>query len=122
MNSTTEKAPAAGKPRTTKKAPAKPAPTFADMARGYLDQLDKDGKSESTIFGYRMELRTAASVLGEDTSLAEITPEKVQAYFASAKVTKNNRRDEQHTLPRMPRGPGHTRISQPLTRPPPAEG
>jgi len=49
-------------------------PTFADMARGYLAELEEAGCSESTVAGYRRELKLAASVLGEEKVLAEITP------------------------------------------------
>jgi len=61
--------------------------SFADMARGYLALLEDEGRSESTINGYRAELRLAASVLGEERPLAEITPEVVEAFLASEVVT-----------------------------------
>jgi hypothetical protein len=35
-----------------------------------------------------MELKTAAAELGEDTPIADITPERVQAFFDSKRVTK----------------------------------
>ena len=62
-------------------------PTFADMARGYLAQLEEEGRSESTINGYRAELRLAASVLGEEKSLDDLTAEEVAAFLGSDAVT-----------------------------------
>ena len=118
MTKNTSTAPKAAKKRTTKKTASKkatpegtpepkategddpaPAPgspkkanvtsaTLADAARGYLERLEADGKSGTTILGYRMELRLAAKHLGEDTLLCELTPKKVQAFFDSPKVTK----------------------------------
>ena len=62
--------------------------SFADMAAGYLGQLEQAGCSESTINGYRRELVLAASIIGEDRPLAELTPEHVEAFLASDVVTK----------------------------------
>jgi len=99
---------AAKKKRTTKKAPMKetpeptaPAPgpgspekanvtsaTLADAAKGYLAQLESEGRSNTTIAGYTAELRLAAKHLGDDVLLCELTPAKVQAFFESPKVNK----------------------------------
>jgi hypothetical protein len=62
--------------------------TLADIAAGYLAHMEEAGKSDGTISSYRMELKTAAAELGEDTPIADITPEKVQAFFDSKRVTK----------------------------------
>jgi hypothetical protein len=60
--------------------------TLADAFAGYLATLERDGRTESTIFAYGMELKTAASILGEHTLLADLTPEKIRAYFEHQKV------------------------------------
>ncbi len=68
---------------------AKPAePTLADVVAGYLEHLEQRGSSESTISGYRAELKAAARTLGEDTLISSITVEHVERYFESDAVTK----------------------------------
>ena len=71
-------------------ATAAPAagPTLHDVCVRYLKHMDKTGKSAGTISSYTMELRLAQGELGEDTPLAELTPEKVATYFACKRVTK----------------------------------
>lgn len=61
--------------------------TFADMASGYLISLEDEGRSESTMNGYRRELKLAASVLGEERPLDEITDKEVEAFLTSEVVT-----------------------------------
>lgn len=63
-------------------------PTLHDAAEGYLAQLDKDGAGDGTLSSYRMELKLALRELGATTALAELSAERVAAYFASAAVTK----------------------------------
>ena len=88
----TEPAPETPAPKKTKpkkKKAGTPGPaTLADVAAGYLAHMEEAGKSDGTISSYRMELKTAADELGEDTPIAEITPEKVAEYFACKRVTK----------------------------------
>jgi hypothetical protein len=62
--------------------------TLADIAAGYLEHMANAGKSDGTISSYRMELRTAAIELGEETPIAEITVERVHEFFTSKRVTK----------------------------------
>lgn len=62
--------------------------TLEDAAEGYLAQLDKDGAGDGTLSSYRMELKLAMRELGATTALAELSAERVAAYFASAAVTK----------------------------------
>ena len=86
----------ASKPKPTKKkaskAPPKPAmtegKTLRDLAEAFLQQLAREDKSDGTIFSYRQELRTAMLELGEETLIASITPDKVQSFYDSARVTK----------------------------------
>jgi hypothetical protein len=88
----TEPAPEAEPPKKAKGKKKVSAPsgtaTLADIAAGYLAHMESEGKSDGTISSYRMELKTAAAELGEDTPIADITPEKVQAFFDSKRVTK----------------------------------
>jgi len=88
----TEPAPEAEPPKKGKGKKKAAAPsgtaTLADIAAGYLAHMETEGKSDGTISSYRMELRTAAIELGEDTPIAEITPERVQGFFNSKRVTK----------------------------------
>ena len=63
-------------------------PTLQDACEAYLKHMDKTGKSSGTISSYTMELRLAQEELGEDTPLADLTPEKVASYFACRRVTK----------------------------------
>jgi hypothetical protein len=62
--------------------------TLADIAAGYLAHMEEVGKSDGTISSYKMELRTAAIELGEDTPVADLTPDRVREYFDSPRVTK----------------------------------
>ena len=69
-------------------APPVAGPTLHDVCVRYLKHMDKTGKSTGTISSYTMELRLAQEEIGEDTPLAELTPEKVATYFACKRVTK----------------------------------
>ena len=73
-----------------KKISAKPqaAPTLSQLAQGYIQDLEKAGKSHGTIFSYGMELKIAMGALGAKTPIASLTPEKVEAFFKSNAVTK----------------------------------
>lgn len=55
--------------------------TLADAAKGFLEKLEADGASESTVSGYRRELNVAMDHFGEAKLLALIQPHEVQAYF-----------------------------------------
>ena len=72
---------------STSIAPA-PGPTLHDACLRYLKHMDRTGKSAGTIASYTMELRLAQEELGEDTPLAELTPENVGTFFACKRVTK----------------------------------
>ena len=78
------------KRRSTKKkeATAPGTATLADIAAGYLADMEAKGKSNGTIASYGMELKTAMVELGEGTLVAELTPEQVQTFFESKRVTK----------------------------------
>ena len=76
------------KPRKKKDAPITGVATLADLAAAYQVQMESDGKSAGTIASYGMELRLAQEELGAETPLAELTPEKVQTFYDSKRVTK----------------------------------
>ena len=65
-----------------------PVATLADLAEAYLVHMHREGRSEGTVASYRMELRSAMAELDGETRLWEITPERVQAFFDSKRVTK----------------------------------
>ena len=89
MEDTAPETPAPKKGKAKKKAtPPTVTATLADIAAGYLAHMENEGKSDGTVSSYRMELKTAAIELGEDTPIADITPEKVHAFFTSKRVTK----------------------------------
>ena len=71
----------------------KGGPTLSDAASAYLVALDNDGAGTGTLSSYRMELQLAMKQLGEDTRLADLTPERVGEYFACDAVmrTKNGK-------------------------------
>jgi hypothetical protein len=73
--------------RTAKKA-TKGGGTLRDVAEGYLTSMEQGGKSEGTMFSYRMELRLALEALGEETPVAKIAVADVAGFFASDPVNK----------------------------------
>jgi hypothetical protein len=77
--------------RKTKKGGSKKAPagdlTLAALADGYLAHMSEAGKSPGTMFSYGMELKAARAELGAETQVASITPDQVQAFFDSPRVT-----------------------------------
>ena len=79
---------AASTPTEPRAPKAKKCPTLADTFAGYLRSLEDAGKSDGTIFSYRLELATAGAELGIDTKLADLTAERVLAFFTSDRVTK----------------------------------
>jgi hypothetical protein len=66
----------------------KTGPTLADVAAGYLAAIEKDDAGPGTISSYGMELKTALRELGENTLVADLTPERVQKYFESDAVMR----------------------------------
>jgi hypothetical protein len=82
------------KPKSrSKKAPRKAAPkssspTLANVADGYLADLEKHGKSASTITSYRIDLGVALRHFGPETKAAGITQKQVETFNTSAAVTK----------------------------------
>ena len=76
-------------PRKGKKAkPAAGDTTLATLAERYLTHLDEVGKSQGTLFSYRLELIVAMEEIGADTKLADLTPERVLAFFICDRVMK----------------------------------
>jgi hypothetical protein len=63
-------------------------PTLGDAFAGYLRSLEADGKSIGTISSYRAELVMAGNALDIATSIAEVTPDHVRAFFTSKQVTR----------------------------------
>ena len=74
-------------PKNTPKR-ARTMDTLGELAEAYLAHLGKSGRSQGTCFSYGIELRTACSVLGAETPLVDLTPERVQEYHDSDRVTK----------------------------------
>ena len=62
--------------------------TLADVSAAYLAHMEDEGKSNGTIASYGMELKTAMGELGEETRVADLTPERVGEFYTSKKVTK----------------------------------
>lgn len=82
------KVPEAKEPKPRKLKKAAETITLGDLAQAYLKALEAEGKSDGTLFSYRLEIRTALTALGEETKLADLTARKVGNFFASDKVTK----------------------------------
>jgi hypothetical protein len=62
--------------------------TLEDLAGKYLQHLEDAGKSNGTLFSYKLELVTALDEIGKDTKLADLTPTRVLEYFNSDRVMK----------------------------------
>ena len=77
--------------KKTKKAKAAPSDaslTLEDVAAKYLAHLEDTGKSQGTLFSYKLELVTALDELGKDTPLATLTLARVLEFFVSDRVMK----------------------------------
>jgi hypothetical protein len=70
------------------KAAADTTMTLEDLAAKYLEHLEVSGKSNGTLFSYKLELITALDEIGKDTKLADLTPTRVLEYFVSDRVTR----------------------------------
>ena len=58
--------------------------TLADLVEAYLRSLSSPG----TVHSYRIELAVALDELGRDTLIREPTPERIEAFTASDRVTR----------------------------------
>lgn len=76
------------KERGAKRKAAGAAMTLGELAERFLEHLKVQGKSHGTLFSYGMEIRVACKELGADTLIANLTPEQVQSFFESPKVTR----------------------------------
>jgi hypothetical protein len=76
----------APKPKKSKKPKADI--TLDDLAAKYLQHLEDAGKSNGTLFSYKLELVTALDEIGKDTKLADLTPARVLEYFTCDRVMK----------------------------------
>ena len=87
---TTEPAPEAKSPKKGRRAVGHVPPpmTLMDLAYAYFAHLEEFGKSAGTIASYKMEYKTAMDELGAATPLRDLTPEMVEAFFKSKRVTK----------------------------------
>jgi hypothetical protein len=74
--------------KSRKKAVPSGIATLADLAAAYAVQMENDGKSAGTIASYGMELKLAQDEIGAETPLADLTPERVEAFYDSKRVTK----------------------------------
>ena len=82
-----ESEPQPKKAAKTKKA--KPSDiTLATLAERYLAHLDEVGKSQGTLFSYRLELVVAMDEIGADTKLGDLTPARVLEFFVCDRVMK----------------------------------
>lgn len=80
--------PAPKKGRKKKDAAPRVEVTLAQACEGYLRAIEDAGKSQGTVFSYRLELVVAQKELGADTLLCDLTTDRVAAYFASDRVNK----------------------------------
>jgi hypothetical protein len=82
----------AKKPKAKKAAKPKPGTdgelTMLDLAERYLAKLEADGKSQGTLFSYRMELKLALDAIGEKARVRTLKPAKVREFFDSDVVNK----------------------------------
>jgi hypothetical protein len=83
----TSEAPAPKK-KGKKAKPADATLTLEVLAAKYLAHLEDAGKSNGTLFSYKLELITALDELGKDTKVAGLTPTRVLEYFVSDRVTR----------------------------------
>jgi hypothetical protein len=74
------------KPRKAKKP--KGDAMFEQACEGYLKNLESIGKSHGTLFSYRLELVVAMDELGAKTPLAEITVDRVVAFYGCERVMR----------------------------------
>ena len=77
----------ASKPKKAKKP--KSDITLEELCARYIAHLDEAGKSQGTLFSYRLELTTALDELGKDTPLSTLTPARVLEFFTSDRVMKS---------------------------------
>jgi hypothetical protein len=77
-------------PAPKKKAKKTPKPdiTLEDLAAKFLTHLEDAGKSNGTLFSYKLELITALDELGAKTLISTLTPANVLDYFVSDRVTR----------------------------------
>jgi hypothetical protein len=78
----------AAKKKAKKPKPATADITLEDLAGKYLQHLEDAGKSNGTLFSYKLELVTALDEIGRDAKLADLTPTRVLEYFNSDRVMK----------------------------------
>jgi len=80
--------------------PTEPDMTVTRLAEAYLRHLGDLGKSLATQFSYSMDLGIAKRELGPETRIADLTPERVAAFFESPAVTmrKNGKPKTQVTI------------------------
>lgn len=62
--------------------------TLEQVCEGYLKNLEATGKSQGTLFSYRLELVVAMEELGAKTLLSELTSERVIAFFGCSRVMR----------------------------------
>jgi hypothetical protein len=79
----------APKPKKAKKPkPATADIKLEDLAARYLQHLEDAGKSNGTLFSYKLELVTALDEIGRETRLADLTPTRVLEFFTCDRVMK----------------------------------
>jgi hypothetical protein len=76
------------KSKTKASVKTDPSITLEDLATRYLEHLETDGRSQGTIFSYRLELVVAMEVLGAKTLLSDLTPARILDFNTSDRVMK----------------------------------
>ena len=77
------------KPKKGKNKPPLPSSaTLEDLSATWLAALKTSGYSIGTVASYGMELKLAQDELGAETSLADLTAERVERFFNCKRVTK----------------------------------
>lgn len=62
--------------------------TLKQLSEAYLADLERNGKSMGTALSYKLEMVLAMEVLGADTPIASLTPERVLEFFNCDRVMK----------------------------------
>jgi hypothetical protein len=81
--------PSDAKPRKAKKSKATASiVTLEQLAERYLAHLEEIGKSQGTLFSYKLEIVVALDELGAKTLVADLTPERVLAFNICDRVMR----------------------------------
>ena len=62
-------------------------PTLQDVCDGYIESIQKDGRTSGTAASYTNDLKVATKFLGAQSPVNQLTVERVQEFFDSPGVT-----------------------------------